>query len=165
VQHASVLKILFVSIFIFNGCNSQNSSFELNALSEAFRRPEYQGGGDGWGAARRRRMLLRYFEANGVMLNTITESRSDLDPHNKYRRVHLDTGPAGKKGAAVKRLTYVLDTGGQTQSLAAQQECDELFFQELKSWAKDRAEPLHLGMDFRCKQPPYGLTRQVREQM
>ncbi|AFM13709.1 hypothetical protein Turpa_3070 [Turneriella parva DSM 21527] len=93
------------------------------------------------------------------------EGRNDLNPHDKYRRVHLVTGAGGQEGAAVKHLTYVLDTPGKTQNSDAQRECDRLLFQQLNVWAKTGTEPLHLAMEASCRQVPYGLTRQVREQM
>jgi len=143
---------LVISGLTIQACKGSGDD-EAARLMETFARPEFQGGSDGWGAARRRRLLTQYLVKKGVSVETVTEGRSFLNPNDKYRKVHLLAKPRGALARKTINITYVIDASEQNISPAAQLQCDRLLRRQLVTVQQHNPTNLRFGMDNRCLTP------------
>ncbi len=137
---------LILAHILLLGCAGGRAA-DLVLLRATFLKPEYQGGHDGWGAARRRRLLAQFLQSRAIDFETVTESRSLRNPHDKYRKVHLRTLSRGEKKTKITYLTYVLDAAQPLQ----QKRCDDLLFAGLARLGDGSGQTVQFGMDSACQ--------------
>ncbi len=133
----------------------QTDHVALGDLRQGFVRPEFQPDFDGWGAARRRRLLMQFFVAQGQGFNMQAEPSRKIQPPDKYRLTHLLVAARKNQHAngPVRSVTYALVQLTTRPRDGEQRECDKRLFAALEQLvgAAQRAEQLRFTMDTQCR--------------
>lgn len=143
--------LAFAFAIVITPACGRAASDDLTQMREAFQRPEYQGGHDGWGAARRRRLLAQFLRGRGIAFHFVTEPAGLRNAADKYRRVQIETVQSRADTTRIKYLTYVLDGTTPDGDGLKQQACDRAFFEGLAELDRGKEYVLHLLMQPTCK--------------
>jgi len=146
----SALLVIALTVLLSPACG-RAASDDLARMREAFQRPEYQSGHDGWGAARRRRLLAQFLRERAIAFHFVTESAGLRNAADKYRRVQIVTGHRQPQSARIKYLTYVLDATAADADGLNQRACDRALFDGLAELDGETEYALHLLMQPTCR--------------
>lgn len=121
---------------------------DLAEMRALFATAPYIAQGDGWGEARRRRFIQRWFEAHGFQVSSAQHDFGGLRAGGKYRQVLLTAVRPGAKAGPAADVTLSVIHPPRTldnEFAQRQRECDKQLFAVLSDLRRYTTIRLHMS--------------------